>query len=108
MNDPTFHETLQRDDGTEVTVKFTQGPYYPAVVSGPADNWSPAEGGEIDIIDIFGDDGVSVAVSDSERQRFYDELYRRPPREHQPDPDALMEQRRDDREMHRDMDGGEW
>lgn len=98
MTDPTFHETLQLDDGTEVTVKFTQGPYYPAVVSGPADNWSPAEGGEIDIVDIFGDDGVTVAVSDTERQRFYDELYRMPPHEYEPDHDDLMEERREARE----------
>lgn len=98
MTDPTFHETLELDDTTLVTVKFTQGRYYPACTSGPADNWAPAEGGEIEIVDIFGEDGVTVAVSDAERQRFYDELYRMPPHEYEPDPDALMEERREARE----------
>jgi hypothetical protein len=102
MTDPTFFETLQLDDGTEVTVKFTQGPVYPAIRPTWDDPGSPAEGGEIEIIDIFGGDGVSVAVSDATRERFYDELYRMPPHEQEPDWDSIIEQRREDRELARD------
>lgn len=95
---PTFLETLELDDGTPITVKFAQGRYYPAILSGPADNWAPAEGGEIEILDVFGDDGKSVAITDTERQRLYDELYRMPPHEPERDPDREREQRRDERE----------
>lgn len=108
MTDPTFHETLQLDDGTEVTVKFTQGPYYSATMPSLDDPGSPAEGGKIEIIDIFSEGGVTVAVSDAERERFYDELYRMPPHEYEPDPDALMEERREARDMQREWDGGDW
>lgn len=110
MTDPTFFETLQLDDGTEVTVKFTQGQYYPATMPSWDDPGSPAEGGEIEIVDIFGDDGVTIDVTDATRERFYDQLYRMPPHEYEPDPDALMEERREAREMQRDdwHDGDDW
>lgn len=107
MTDPTFFETLQLDDGTEVTVKFTQGRYYPATMPSWNDPGSPAEGGEIEIVGFFDMDGKSIEVSDAERQGFLDELYRMEPHEHEPDPDDLMEMRREDRERAYD-DGGDW
>lgn len=80
----TFSETLCMDDGTEVTVEFTQGQYYPATGPSWDDPGSPAEGGEIEIV------GVSTVVgpvkpTDAEMQRFYDELYAMPVHVHEPD-----------------------
>lgn len=99
-SDPAFSERLHRDDGTEVVVEFTQGPYYPATGPSWDDPGSPAEGGEIAIVDVYFN-GETIEVTEAERQRFYDELYRMPPHEYELDPDRLYEERRDDREWSR-------
>jgi len=90
-----FTEHMQRDDGTDVVVEFTQSQYHPA--TGPS--WDspcePAEGGEIEILAVY-EMGAEVWVTAQELDRFYDELYSLPPRRHEPDPDYLYDRARDD------------
>lgn len=102
----TFSETLLRDDGTDVTVEFTQSQYYPATGPSWDDPGSPAEGGEIEIVGIFTLAGP-VKPSEAEMQRFYDELYSMPPHVHEPDPDYEMDFRRENRGFLADPATGE-
>lgn len=58
-----FHE-VEYDDVT-FNVEFTATPYRREQVSGPPENCYPAEGGEVEIVNVYlGDDEVQVTLSE--------------------------------------------
>lgn len=75
-----MRHTLQTTIELDVTVTCTSEPYVPAVISGPAEACHPAEGGEIDDIEItatIGGRPVRIELEDlsaHERECLTDDL----------------------------------
>jgi len=94
----------------EVLVRYDIEPYVPAVTGGPADNWSPAEGGCVEDLVAFkpGTEEI-VELTDEERKEVRDwiELHHDHDADRHGDPDAAYEAWRDDQMDRRDDWGGE-
>lgn len=100
MRDHEIDWQFQRGDTViDVLIRYDIEPYVPACISGPADNWSPAEGGCVtdlvalkpgtqEIIDLTAEEREEVADW-IERNHDHDE-------DRQGDPDAAYDAWRDD------------
>lgn len=54
------------DDEIEFNVEFDASPYVPAKISGPPERCYPAEGGEVEICDVYVDGESVIATLDQE------------------------------------------
>lgn len=54
MHPFTVEFRYRRDGGAHlIEVHGTTSPYSPAITTGPADNWVPTEGGELEDLEVF-------------------------------------------------------
>lgn len=60
----THLTTFERDDGTEVTVEYTITPIIPQTY------WQPAEGGEVAIVKVTGENNVEIQTTDEEDEKW--------------------------------------
>lgn len=73
---PLIDFTLTRgDDDIDLEIDYTVAPYHPAVVGGPPECCSPADGGEIEDLAIFGPDGREFTVNAAELNRIESHIY---------------------------------
>ena len=72
-----FHTTNLTDEAeTEVLVEYSASAYIPAQTYGPAENCHPAEGGEVEIINVClanavdaAGQNIPVVLTDADRER---------------------------------------
>lgn len=62
--------SIQRnDEDIELEIEYTATPYVPATY------WQPAEGGEIEIVEVLGPAGKGFVLTDDEESKVIDYLY---------------------------------
>lgn len=96
----TLYHTTYLDDDREIGIEYTQTPFIPARISGPPEDCYPAEGGDVEIIDVSvkTDDGwADYAATDEEIEAWAREIESLPIEDDGPDPDYEYDRMRDER-----------
>jgi hypothetical protein len=96
------------EDTVDVLIHYDIEPYVPAIVSGPADNWSPAEGGCVtDLVAFKAGTQEMVELTVLEREEVADWIERNHDHDEDRygDPDAAYDAWRDDQMDRRDDAG---
>lgn len=97
----TLYHTTYLEDDREISIEYTQTPFIPARTYGPPEDCHPAEGGEVEIIDISvkNEDGTwsDYAATDEEIDRWTEEIEELPIEPDGPDPDEWYDRMRDER-----------
>jgi len=96
----TLYHTTYDDNDREISIEYTQTPFIPARTYGPPEDCYPAEGGEVEIIDVSirNNDGswAKYAATDAEIEAWTREIEELPIEDDGPDPDYLYDMRRDE------------
>jgi hypothetical protein len=93
MSARTHTMLFERDDETEVVIKYRLNPYDPGVLSGPAEQCYPPEGGDIADWEVDG----GGELTEAEIERMVREIYANQPDDDDDRADWLYEQARDER-----------